>query len=218
MLALSSMNYSRKMRTSTGLLSAPSQLPDQILALSGTRINNNNDNDNDNESGNDNSDNDNDNDNDNRNGNKMAKKNQLQQQHHRRLTQPLKSFPWKLYTLLERCEYENNKVLLSNEQQPTIVEWLPSGNAFVIYNEGRFAKEILSNFCFGNSTTTSNTTRQNKEGDDNTDDNSACATPLEIFQTNLHLWYVRIHYIWARQDCRVACLNCTCSGLLAYFL
>jgi hypothetical protein len=173
------MDYSRKMRTSNGPMNPPSQLPNQIAALSGTRINNNNDNESDNN-------------NDNGNGNKKAKKNQLQQQHHRRLAQPLKSFPWKLYALLERCEYENNKVFLNNEQQPTITEWFPSGKAFVIYNEGRFAKEILSKFCFGNTAATT-TTRKNNESDDNTDDNSACATPLEFFQTNLHLWYVRTH-------------------------
>ena len=163
------------MKKNKGPMSPPLQLPNQIVALSGTRFNNNSDNDRDSGNGNGNG-----------NGNKKAKK-----------KQPLKSFPWKLYLLLERCEYENtnNKVL---------VEWLPDNKSFVIYNEGRFAKEILSHFCLGNNTTTTTTAtaaaaaaaatrNKNNESDNDSEDGSsnACATTaLEIFQTNLQLWYV----------------------------
>jgi hypothetical protein len=82
----------------------------------------------------------------------------------------MKSFPWKLYLLLERCEYEKRIY-----QTPThAIQWnISNGKSFIIQNKEKFTNEILPHFF--------------KETKDNTNDNDG---NFDIFQTNIDMWYV----------------------------
>jgi hypothetical protein len=79
-------------------------------------------------------------------------------------------FPMKLHLMLERCESERSKRKINasttnaSKRQKTgkdenqnmdkdniIIGWLPSGNAFKIYDEERFVREIMPSYFSGSS-------------------------------------------------------------------
>jgi hypothetical protein len=113
----------------------------------------------------------------------VADEQQYQQQQIQQLQQQsssnnivMKSFPWKLYLLLERCEYERK---INQNQTPAhhpdahpdaahnAVQWMSNGKSFIIQNKEKFTNEILPHLF------------KNKNNNN-----------LDIFQTNIDMWYV----------------------------
>ena len=113
----------------------------------------------------------------------------------------MKSFPWKLYLLLERCDYEKKYIYptsthaaiqwnmsSSMNSDSDIISDVGCGKSFIIQNKEKFTKDILPHFfkC-ANST-------KNKNNSNNDDINND-GRNFDIFQANIDMWYVLLRIV-----------------------
>ena len=135
---------------------------------------------------------------------------QDEQHHHQQQQQQLqssennivmKSFPWKLYLLLERCDYEKKYIYPTSTH--AAIQWNMSssinsdrsdisdvgcGKSFIIQNKEKFTKDILPHFfkCAN--------TNKNKNNSNNDDINND-GRNFDIFQANIDMWYVLLRIV-----------------------
>ena len=110
----------------------------------------------------------------------------------------MKSFPWKLYLLLERCDYEKKYIYPTSTH--AAIQWNMSssinsdrdisdgcGKSFIIQNKEKFTKDILPHFfkC-------ANTKNKNNS---NNDDINNDGRNFDIFQANIDMWYVLLRIV-----------------------
>jgi hypothetical protein len=134
----------------------------------------------------------------------------------------MKSFPWKLYLLLERCDYEK-KYIYPTSTHAAAIQWNMSsslnsdsdirdvgcGKSFIIQNKEKFTKDILPHFfkCANHT--------KNKNNSNNDDINNNDGRNFDIFQANIDMWYVLLRIVVL---CRVV-LCCIFPYVLSlYFL
>ena len=114
----------------------------------------------------------------------------------------MKSFPWKLYLLLERCDYEK-KYIYPTSTHAAAIQWNMSssinsdsdisdvgcGKSFIIQNKEKFTKDILPHFfkCAN--------TNKNKNNSNNDDINNNDGRNFDIFQANIDMWYVLLRIV-----------------------
>ena len=133
----------------------------------------------------------------------------------------MKSFPWKLYLLLERCDYEKKYIYPTSTH--AAIQWNMSGSinsdsdisdvgcgkSFIIQNKEKFTKDILPHFfkCANNT--------KNKNNSNNDDINNNDGRNFDIFQANIDMWYVLLRIVVL---CCVV-LRCVFPNVLSlYFL
>ena len=112
----------------------------------------------------------------------------------------MKSFPWKLYLLLERCDYEKKYIYPTSTH--AAIQWNMSssinsdrdisdgyGKSFIIQNKEKFTKDILPHFfkCANNT--------KNKNNSNNDDINNNDGRNFDIFQANIDMWYVVLRIV-----------------------
>ncbi|OEU19192.1 hypothetical protein FRACYDRAFT_237483 [Fragilariopsis cylindrus CCMP1102] len=104
----------------------------------------------------------------------------------------MKSFPWKLYLLLERCDYEKKYIYPTSTH--AAIQWNMSssinsdsdisdscGKSFIIQNKEKFTKDILPHFFKCANT-------KNKNNSNNDDINNDDGRNFDIFQANIDMW------------------------------
>ena len=112
----------------------------------------------------------------------------------------MKSFPWKLYLLLERCDYEKKYIYPTSTH--AAIQWNMSssinsdrdisdvgcGKSFIIQNKEKFTKDILPHFFKCANT-------KNKNNSNNDDINNNDGRNFDIFQANIDMWYVLLRIV-----------------------
>ena len=112
----------------------------------------------------------------------------------------MKSFPWKLYLLLERCDYEKKYIyptsthaaiqwnMSSSMNSDSDISDVGCGKSFIIQNKEKFTKDILPHFFKCANT-------KNKNNSNNDDINNNDGRNFDIFQANIDMWYVLLRIV-----------------------